>query len=453
MVLIRLLNTILLLLLPWCVAPAQTSEGEPERAERISLNYCYDDPLTDGPITNDLISLKAPYGHLSYHWNSGSTQNTSSFLLLTSFNAKCEATSADGTSHTYYAHVCVNENPPSTQNVIYGTVCQGEPFTNQYFYIERNNRVGTFTYTTTIIDANSCQDMGDLVLQLTVNPTNLDIQPYYDTICCGDDYHLGGFDIGCQDSVGVFTFTDYQTNIYGCDSIREMNLCVVRTPDIDIYVEMPVLCEGEDATIYAISENATIIPNGISIPPQIGIGDILCEDDTIVRAKHWPVINKIAKGIIFYVDSTGQHGWAVSLINQGYGVKWSTERVNIPGLGNVDEYADAINDLNGKQHTQAIRDFSSSGFYPAAFIPRFVDGWYLPSIGQLVILYGCLPEINQSIDKAGGVKFPMDDIWWLWSSSPNSTRNAWYLNSTGLTDTADKYYTNDNCRVRSIIDF
>lgn len=191
MVQIRLFITIFFLLLPWCVAPAQTSEGEPERAERLTLDYCVE----------GLISLRAPYDQLSYHWNSGSTQSTSPFLTYSSFNAECETVSPDGNPHTYYAHVCINENLPSTHQIIYDTVCLGEPLVSKYFHIERNNQVGTFTYTATLIDAEFCRDMGDLVLQLTVNPKFLDIHPYYDTICCGEDYHLDGFDIGCQDSV------------------------------------------------------------------------------------------------------------------------------------------------------------------------------------------------------------------------------------------------------------
>ena len=50
---------------------------------------------------------------------------------------------------------------------------------------------------------------------------------------------------------------------------------------------------------------------------QVHVGDILCEGDRVVSLSDYDSANDAAIGVVFYVDETGQHGWAVSLDNVG----------------------------------------------------------------------------------------------------------------------------------------
>lgn len=42
-------------------------------------------------------------------------------------------------------------------------------------------------------------------------------------------------------------------------------------------------------------------------------GDVLCTDGSTVKAADYAGGSKTARGVVFYVDTTGQHGWAVKL--------------------------------------------------------------------------------------------------------------------------------------------
>ena len=59
-----------------------------------------------------------------------------------------------------------------------------------------------------------------------------------DSICIGDEYHRYGFDLARQDSVGMFTHTNSDTSIHGCDSVVTLQLKVNQ--------------------IYAVSDSMTI---------------------------------------------------------------------------------------------------------------------------------------------------------------------------------------------------
>ena len=101
---------------------------------------------------------------------------------------------------------------------------------------------------------------------------------------------------------------------------------IVVFPDLDVHIVAndSVICEGESVTLTAEVDSVLFIAPG----------DILCTDNTIVKADAWPVSGKTPKGIVFYVDNTGQHGWAVNLHNEAATYRWATVFEDIASLSN-----------------------------------------------------------------------------------------------------------------------
>lgn len=190
----------------------------------------------------------------------------------------------------------------------------------------------------------------------------------------------------------------------------------------------------------------------------VHIGDILCEGDLIVSPANFNANTHTAKAVVFYVDNTGQHGWAIALQDAGY-YAWDSQNsyhsVDTP-LPNFGSKREAIYDLDGYENTRFIREYSTS--YPAFYAVDFEHGWYLPAIGQLNYLYGNLKEVNVSLDTVGGSKFVGD--WEIWSSTENNFTLSWYLNNSGDLCLYTTYYgsghyngkENGRC-VRAVINF
>ena len=182
----------------------------------------------------------------------------------------------------------------------------------------------------------------------------------------------------------------------------------------------------------------------------VNIGDILCTDGSIVSCEAFPNSGKTAKGIVFYVDETDQHGWAVHLNYQG-SVLWSPDYHDIPELHNYWTFREAINDFNGYENTRIIRNAGNAITYPAAWAVDFEHGWYLPAAGQIRYLYGYIPELNHSLQLVGGQTFDLSGNWWLWASTECGAEDAWDINyqgSEGHSKKPDHYFF-----VRSITDF
>lgn len=292
--------------------------------------------------------------------------------------------------------------------------------------------------TLTLHGSNDC-GTGTLPITVTPNPTYHFL--FSDTLCSGNTYDAYGFHLARQDSLGWFTFTNSYTTAAGCDSIRVLQLFVTGTPTLTTQAEPTVICDGGSTTIHALGENASIIQGG-GTPPEVAIGDIVCTDGSIVKPADWPC-GKTAKGIVFYVDDTGQHGWIIHLQDQATGViNWSTEHQDIPSLTNCPTPRVALTDFDGYGNTQKIRAYGNAMRYPAAYAVDFDNGWYLPAMGQLRILYGYLIQVNASLATVGGTLFGMNAYWRYWSSTEYNANDAGYVHNYGsvYSTTKDENY-------------
>ena len=75
---------------------------------------------------------------------------------------------------------------------------------------------------------------------------------------------------------------------------------------------------------------------------QVHVGDILCEGDRVVSPA---LAGSEAMAVVFYVDASGQHGWAVDLRDNGE-LAWGPNCYNSP-LRDRTKTATAVADIDG----------------------------------------------------------------------------------------------------------
>lgn len=191
---------------------------------------------------------------------------------------------------------------------------------------------------------------------------------------------------------------------------------------------------------------------------SIRIGDILCVQGTDTVMVHPEEYVDGAIGVVFYVDETGEHGWMLHPQIQAEGIYWSYIDELPWGLTGWQSIREAIYDLDGYDNTGFLRMASENDpdTYPGAWMVDYENGWYWPALGQLNILYGSLPIVNQSLQIIGGEV--MKGSWVYWSSSVYGFDNdcAIYLSYNGQMGAIIKsrdYLGEVPLTVRSIRDF
>lgn len=237
-----------------------------------------------------------------------------------------------------------------------------------------------------------------------------------------------------------------------CSDQITNTIIVLPSPDVTITVNPSTqICDGDEVTL-----TAEIDPVEIN---YVAPGDILCTDNTIVRPNAWPVSGKTAKGIVFYVDNSGSHGWAVSL-SQSTSRTWGVTGL----IGTAyNHWRDAIRDISGETNTQGIKASTNSTSHPAVWYPDASQGWYLPAIGQLNVLFGELVAVNVGLSRVGGTQITdnggVTDVngnVFYWSSTERSASSAYVLEVRdgqigGISKTSST--SGKQFVVRAIIDF
>lgn len=163
-----------------------------------------------------------------------------------------------------------------------------------------------------------------------------------------------------------------------------------------------------------------------TLTAQVHVGDILCEGNAIISPANYPSSGATAIGVVFYVDNTGQHGWAIALQDAGSYAWGSSGDTPLP---NYSGQRRAIYDLDGYANTSIVRQHSTN--HPAFYAVDFENGWYVPAIGQLNYLYGNIVEVNESLTVVAGIPFQTSG-WNYWSSTEYTDTYAGYLGSNGF---------------------
>lgn len=113
--------------------------------------------------------------------------------------------------------------------------------------------------------------------------------------------------------------------------------------------------------------------------------------------------------------------------------------------GYIPEYIDAVADWNGKANTDHLREI---GLNPAITLK---DGEYIPSVGEMYLIYTHRKEINAALRHVGGQEIPGE---WYWTSTEYSATYAWGLDlTTGYLNYGTKASYEDRVRPVSAFNF
>jgi len=241
-------------------------------------------------------------------------------------------------------------------------------------------------------------------------------------------------------------YTIQYTASNGCDSSVTLRLTLGKTPEVSLTSTADTVCQNSDITLQASAINAYAAP-------ILAVGDILCTDGTFVKPSSWsPNLGKTAKGVVFYVDNSGEHGWVVHLHDQELSAAWSptSQYVDISTLDNYANAREAIMDLDGYGNTQKILAATDLSTCPAAHAVDFENGWYMPSAGQMRLLFSEMVRVNNALQIVNGTPFPMDDSFYYWTSTECSESLAFNVSSVGNLTFWSKYFA---FRVRSVRNF
>lgn len=187
---------------------------------------------------------------------------------------------------------------------------------------------------------------------------------------------------------------------------------------------------------------------------QVHVGDILCDDDEVVSCSGLETLGRTPVGVVFYVDATGKHGWAVALNELG-DCAWGPNSKDTP-LRNYTAKQQATTDLNGYSNTKTIQEGGYDIPFPAFDSLNMEKGWYLPAIGQLKRLFDNLNKVNESLSAVNGLPIPSEVDCEYWSSTEYSVCNAWFIDSFGELHYSDQTYNGDKDgrrRIRGVKNF
>ena len=287
---------------------------------------------------------------------------------------------------------------------------------------------------------------------------------FEDTVCTGETYDAHGFQTAIFEDPGLYYLSQNGTTVSGCDSNVMVRLWVGSTPSVTTLAQPMALCTGQSAVIHAIGAGAEFEMQ-VGIEPDVKVGDILCTDFSIVKPENWPVPDKTAKGIVFYVDSTGQHGWAVNLHDLAgdffnNSVCWSYGNVLISSMTYTTPRT-AMSDMNGHTITQLLSQYNVQhphlnylGNATTIFLTadEFADGWYVPALRQLYIMFCVKSRVDESLQLVGETLYNYVDnaSTKYWSSTEMSLKKAWFLDYSG---TISNQFKMSGARVRLVCDF
>ncbi|MBP5662841.1 MAG: hypothetical protein J6X16_01035 [Bacteroidales bacterium] len=424
---------------------------------------------------------------VSHHWNTGDTTQNIVVIPMQTTTYSVTVITPDGGSDTAQHTIVVN-TPVSEE--ITQTACDSYEWNGQ-IYTESSDYTQTFTA------SNGCDSVVTLHLTIGYSTHNIEIVDVCDSYTwhgttyttsgiyqydytdasgcpCTDTLHLtmnyGAHTVETVTACGSYewhgeTYTTSGAYIYtytndeGCVSTETLQLSISNMPEVSIAATDSVICEGDSVTLQASA-------SAVYIVPAVAVGDILCTDGTTVKPDDFLASGKTAMGVVFYVDSTGVHGWAVHLHDQGQRVRWSNNTMDVPGVSNFDNFYQPgqYPDYAGYANTQSLWVAGDSLMYPAAHCVDFPHGWYLPDIGQLDMLYSEMPFLTPSLELVGGEPFPTNSTWYYWSSTESAHEGpgyAWHVESNGRVDYCNKtsiyfdYYSDFSgySRVRGIRDF
>jgi len=281
-------------------------------------------------------------------------------------------------------------------------------------------KAGTYSYTKTIpgADVHGCDSTVTFIL--TVNPP-----PHHDTTVVTTNFILdetGGYVWPTDGRVYTKSgrYSKRTATYGGCDSLDILDFIVLEVDTSDNEI-----CRDDTTRLFVSVKAPDMSFRDELIPPTIRIGDVLCNDGSIMNVDSFLVKDptaKSAKGVVFYVDQTGAHGKAVALkkaFNQQ--IVWSYDPNQIiRSLTITSTITQAVLDNNGEGNTLNMLNTALTypdateddlvTYVPPAYYCYYYDhntlttgtvhlGWYLPAVGEMQLLYNSRGPVNTTLTK------------------------------------------------------
>jgi hypothetical protein len=152
-------------------------------------------------------------------------------------------------------------------------------------------------------------------------------------------------------------------------------------------------------------------------------------------------------GVIFYLNSTGQHGLICSMIDLSSGICWIPKAFQTVLIGPT-----AQSDWNGYNNTLAIISHAGQGntyaaglcsiYTNADYSTGIYNDWYLPAIDELNKLLHARYEVNKTLDDDGNPETTALVKDFYWSSTEYNNGGALYFSFyNGIQDGFNKHDT------------
>ena len=153
----------------------------------------------------------------------------------------------------------------------------------------------------------------------------------------------------------------------------------------------------------------------------------ICDDEnkTIVPYKATLTPPEDAMGVLLV---QGERSIIIALRDCNDGEETTLTKQKDPSnlKGNyIDTCIDVVADWNGQKNTEHLKAVGLSDNISLS------DGWYIPSMGEMLFIFTHRKEVNAALEKAGGQPIADD---WYWTSTEYSATYAWrlYLNDGGM---------------------
>lgn len=172
---------------------------------------------------------------------------------------------------------------------------------------------------------------------------------------------------------------------------------------------------------------------------RVHVGDIYCTDNTTVSPEDFATSGKTALGVVFFVDNSQHHGWAVALNDassesmswgDGGSLCYLNSYNNNPQLVN----ADTIGSVRCDSIVRTTQGLSWDLADYATAVNAAMQcgtGWYLPAMGQLAVLYGNMTEVNAALDVIDNSSKMNGRQYWSCTEENYGVVSAWVLNYNG----------------------
>ena len=345
---------------------------------------------------------------------------------------------------------------PPTNTRIYDEVCQSQTRTYSNPKVSEDvasstelnaaiKRAGThiFTHVYPGADRNGCDSIVTFVL--TVHAP-----PFVDTTVVTTNFELNGSPYWWHGNeyteTGRYYIIDELPD--GCDSLEILNLIILL-----IDTSKNEICDGETTTMGIEVVTPRLTWEEGEIPAVIAPGDVLCTDGSVIRPDSFLLTSKTAIGVVYYVDRTGEHGKAIALVDAPEMLEFSAGTDYRQIHSRKSPYQkEAMFDMDGEGNTLLImddatkngREFEHSA--PAAYYCYYYNGvtktvtpgnhtgWYLPSMGELNLLFGYRTRVNDALIKisarTGARVLDQGKTYYL-SSSEETDDRCWHNDYSG----------------------